>query len=366
MLQAESDAFQDIQGIVLVELVDDDESPVDKTSASPTLATTAAPSTVAPSTTKPVTLAPTATLSTLAPTTPAVAVDTASMTPSLAGAVDTTSMTPSALASMTFPSTVAPTTTAQSLSYSAWGSFDLLETVPHDAGAFTQGLELVPGNSIEYYESTGNYGTSTIRRVDIATGQLIQVQPLPSTYFGEGLTFYLDENGNRRLIQLTWRAGMIIRYDADSLAVVEERSVDSTTNGEGWGICHVASDNIFYVTDGTQYLHKWDVSTLELLGKVAVTMRESPDAGLQELYQLNELEWDYHSGTVLSNVWTSTYIVRIDPATGFVTRRYDLSSLVTMNPAANVLNGIAVTSVPNEVWVTGKLWPNMYRIRLND
>ena len=134
------------------------------------------------------------------------------------------------------------------------------------------------------------------------------------------------------------------------------------------------STNTLYVTDGSEYLHLWDATTLTLTSKVPVafyTTSTSMDASSTSEPQLvasnqdnlNELEWDYHSGTVLSNVWKTDYIVRLDPANGQILTRYDLSGLPR---GTNVLNGIAVTDEPNVLWVTGKLWPSMHKIRLID
>jgi len=259
-----------------------------------------------------------------------------------------------------------PTTDA-AIPASVWGSFEILETYPHDRLAFTQGLELIPGNPQECFESTGLYGFSSLRRVDVATGQVLQMRTMDSTIFAEGVTYYEDEGKNARLIQLTWVNGVVFIYDAETFDLLEERIVlSSTTSGEGWGICHVAMDSVFYVTDGSAYLHKWNMTTLELMDKVPVTVRETSD-GLPEFRdQLNEIEYDYHSNTILSNVLGLDFIVRIDPPTGVVSHRYDLTSLVNVHRGEGVLNGIAVTGTAKEILVTGKNWSNMYRIRLSD
>jgi glutamine cyclotransferase len=237
------------------------------------------------------------------------------------------------------------------------GTFELLDTVPHDPDAFTQGLELVPGNPLEYFESTGLYGQSSVRRVDLRTGQVLQQQDLTNRFFGEGLTYF-----DGKLIQITWQEQTAFVYNATNLDVLEILSYE-TTNSEGWGICYLQDNNIFLVTDGTQFLHTWDASTYELVDKVAVTTRYDENEEATPLQDLNELEWDIHSNTVLANVWQTDLIVRINSATGTVINQYDLSSLFR-DPQANVLNGIAITDTPNEIWVTGKLWSSMYLIRL--
>ena len=251
---------------------------------------------------------------------------------------------------------------------SAWGSFEILQTYPHDRLAFTQGLELIQGiPQEECFESTGLFGFSSLRRVDIATGQVLQIRTMDSTIFAEGVTYYEDEDKNGRLIQLTWKNGVAFIYDAETFDLLEERIVlSSTTSGEGWGICHVAVDSVFYVTDGTAYLHKWNMTTLELMDKVPVTLRETAESLPEFRDRLNEIEYDYHSNTILSNVLGLDFIVRIDPPTGVVTHRYDLSSLVNVHRGEGVLNGIAVTGTAKEILVTGKNWSYMYRIRLSD
>jgi len=264
------------------------------------------------------------------------------------------------------------------------GSYELMETYPHDPLAFTQGLEVVPGNSQEYFESTGLFGASSLRRVDLMTGQILQFRSLDIQYFGEGLTYCYhapseqeEENYHPRLIQLTWLNGLAFIYDAETFDLLEERNVaSSTTNGEGWGICHVSDkdddgneDGIFYVTDGTEFLHKWDMTTLTLMEKVSVTIRqEEMDGGISSspISRLNELEYDYHSNTILSNIWTFDQIIRIHPPTGFITQIYNLTSIVDLHRTSGVLNGIAITETPNEILITGKNWPNLYRIRLLD
>jgi glutamine cyclotransferase len=239
-----------------------------------------------------------------------------------------------------------------------FGSFELLESVPHDSGAFTQGLELVEDSDPSlYYESTGNFGQSSVRIVNLVSGQVVRLHNMGDAYFGEGITYY-----DGKLVQITWRSGTGFVYNANNLEVLEEFTYE-TTNGEGWGICFVASQNVFYVSDGTSFLHTWDTASFKLIDKVAVKLRTAR-AGEQLVSRLNELEWDPFSETVLANVWKQNYIVRIDPLTGFVTHRYDMQTL--FRPAnANVLNGIAHTNIPNEIWVTGKNWPNLYQVRLN-
>lgn len=254
------------------------------------------------------------------------------------------------------------------------GTYELLETVPHDSTAFTQGFELIP-NSQEYWESTGLYGQSSLRRVELNTGTVLQQIDVDSQYFAEGLT-QLDAE---RLIQLTWKAGIAFVYDASTFQVLQQVAYENT-NGEGWGICKADTGAVLYVTDGTHYLHTWDANTFELTGKVpvailsestestsnATTSTSTTTLARTNVRNLNELEWDYHSQTVLANVWKEDRLVRIEPSTGRVVTQYDLSTLPRPLLGVDVLNGIAVTNEPNVIWVTGKLWPSLYKIRLVD
>lgn len=258
--------------------------------------------------------------------------------------------------------TSAPMTTppvANKPEFTVFGSYELLDIVPHDSVAYTQGVELVPDNSLEYFESTGLYGQSSVRRVDLITGEVVQQTDLASQYFGEGLTHY-----NGKLIQITWKEQTAFIYNATNLKLLEETTF-TTTNNQGWGICYVDSDGVFFVSDGTQYIHTWDASSLEMTNRIQVFRQQSENDIVEPVDNINELEWDAHYQTILANVWYKDYILRIDPISGLITHQYDLSSLYRPSQA-NVLNGIAITDVPDEIWVTGKLWPNMYLIRLLD
>jgi glutamine cyclotransferase len=256
--------------------------------------------------------------------------------------------------------------------FTAMGTFELLETVPHDANAFTQGLELI--NSTHYYESTGLYGKSQVRIVDLQTGQVLDRYFMDDQYFGEGLCSYTDsESGQRRLIQLTWKKQTGFLYDSMSLQLLDSFSYNTTTS-EGWGITFQPKTREFIVSDGSQYLHTWSADTsststrFKETNKVAVSFQQPDMQQAETVSRLNELEWDpFQSDSVLANVWYQDSILRIDIATGFVTKMYNLQSLFPNRASGvDVLNGIAVTSVANEIWVTGKLWPSMFRIRLVD
>jgi glutamine cyclotransferase len=214
---------------------------------------------------------------------------------------------------------------------------------PHDSKAFTQGLVVHEGT---LYESTGLYGQSSIRALEPATGHLLRIELLPSGLFGEGLAF-----GGDRLVQLTWREGVALERDPETLA---ERSRRRYT-GEGWGLAH--DGRRFIMTDGSAQLFFRDTNTFDLLSTVTVTRRGLSQEGL------NELEWV--DGHLYANVLGSDTILRIDPETGTVTAEIDCSGLLT--PAerarANVLNGIAHDLATGHFLITGKLWPKLFEVK---
>jgi len=237
------------------------------------------------------------------------------------------------------------------------------------------------------YEGTGLYGgKSNVRVVNVATGEVLLERSLDGKYFGEGVAYYEveEETGESdtsaaatknmvgRLIQITWKEKTGFIYDARSLKQLEEFQYE-TSNGQGWGITHNGGTNEFYVTDGSYILMAWDATTRKETRRIEVTRRISSSDGDRTLRvsMLNEIEYDPTTDTILSNVWFQDVILRIDPSTGFVTTVYDLKDLFVDRPAkADVLNGIALVADhgtnPNQIWVTGKLWPYMYRIRLID
>jgi glutamine cyclotransferase len=232
---------------------------------------------------------------------------------------------------------LALTACGDSLPYHATG--EVVRTYAHDEAAFTQGLVFDDGT---LYESTGLYGESSIRRVDLESGEVLQIQRLPDQLFGEGCTVWGDT-----VVQLTWRAGVGFVYDKETFAVERRFSYD----GEGWGLTHDGERLI--MSDGTSYLRFLDPETLEELGRLQVLDRNEP------VVRLNELEWV--NGQVWANVWQTPDIVRIDPESGEVLGRIYLSSLTEQQPRG-VLNGIAKKG--KEVFVTGKRWTSVYQIEI--
>ncbi len=224
--------------------------------------------------------------------------------------------------------------------------YEIVHTYPHDPRAFTQGLLYVDGH---LYESTGLRGQSSIRMLDLNTGRVLQKYDLPPDYFGEGLTDW-----GTTLVQLTWQAHKAFVYDRFSFAVLRTFTYD----GEGWGLTH--DDKELIMSDGTSYLRFLDPKTFHETKRIHVTT----DGG-QEIPDLNELE--YVHGEIYANVWHSDRIARISPKTGKLLGWIDLNGLrdpsTTGNPDA-VLNGIAYDAKDNRLFVTGKLWPKLYEIKV--
>jgi len=259
------------------------------------------------------------------------------------------------------------------------GSYELLETVPHDGGAFTQGLLTATDEtdgSLYFYEGTGQNGSSELRRVEIQTGNVMEQYKLPNNYFGEGIALYpkVDNGADLEVLQLTWTSRTGFRYNHNALLddVQPSTFTFSTTRNEGWGVTYNPSLHVLYVSDGSSNIHVWNANTRQEIDRFQVAYRNSFDV-LTPLSNLNELEYDPATDTILANVWLTNNIARIDPATGFVTVLYNMSGLSSSNLFADVLNGIALTYDglketvdTREYWVTGKLWSNMHRVRLID
>lgn len=222
---------------------------------------------------------------------------------------------------------------------------EVLQVLPHDPSAFTQGLELVDGT---LYEGTGLEGHSTLREVDPATGAVRRQTALPRDLFGEGITAV-----GPTIWQLTWQEGVAIQRDRGTLAELRRVSYP----GEGWGLCHDTAAGRLVMSDGTDRLTFRDPQTFEPAGEVRVS------AGGTAVSKINELECAH--GAVFANIWQTDTVVRIDPGSGRVTARIDLAGLLPPADRANtdVLNGIAAIPGTDEFLVTGKYWPKMFRVR---
>lgn len=215
---------------------------------------------------------------------------------------------------------------------------------PHATDAFTQGLLWHEG---ALYESTGRYGRSTLRRVRLEDGEVLDERDLDSAFFGEGLARVDD-----RLIQLTWRSGVAVVSDLETL---DQRDVLRYV-GEGWGLCFDGSALV--MSDGSSILEFRDPETMEVLREVTVWRGSRP------VSKLNELECV--GNAVYANVWQSDEIVRIDSETGRVTAVIDASGLLTRSEAkrTDVLNGIAYRPDTETFLLTGKLWPHVFEVEL--
>jgi glutaminyl-peptide cyclotransferase len=228
---------------------------------------------------------------------------------------------------------------------------DVVESIPHDPAAFTQGLELADG---VLYEGTGLEGESSIRAVDPDTGKVARQTDLPDDMFGEGITVAGDT-----IWQITWQDGVAIRRDRATFAEQGRASYD----GEGWGLCHDQGADRLIMSDGSDRLTYRDVNTFAADGGVDVR-----DDANKPVTRINELECvpDQDGRVqVYANIWQTDEIVRIDPASGRVTATIDLAGLLPEEDraGADVLNGIAHIPGTNEFLVTGKFWPTMFRVR---
>ena len=217
---------------------------------------------------------------------------------------------------------------------------------PHDSNAFTQGLIFHNG---DLYESTGRYGESSVRRVDLETGRVERLQPINSNYFGEGLTLLGD-----RLYQLTWKSGTGFVYRLEDFRPIESFSY----SGEGWGLTQDGEQLI--LSDGTATLRFLDPASYRVLRTVTVMDGDQP------VIDLNELE--YIDGEIWANVWYDERIVRIDPIDGRVLGWIDLSEIypAEQRPADAVVNGIAWDAETDRIFVTGKLWPAIFEIEFRE
>lgn len=224
-------------------------------------------------------------------------------------------------------------------------SYRVVHTYPHDPSAFTQGLIFVDG---ALYESTGLNGKSSLRMVDLTSGRVLQQQAVDGRYFAEGLT-----NWGSTLVQLTWESHVGLVYDRFSFRQVRTFSYD----GEGWGLTHDAKSLI--LSDGTATLRFLDPVTFKQVRQVTVTDHGKP------IEQLNELELVH--GEIYANVWHTDRIARISPSSGKVLGWIDLSGILPAGERSTpeaVLNGIAYDAVEDRLFVTGKLWPKLFEIKV--
>ena len=238
-----------------------------------------------------------------------------------------------------------PTTGAPQDTVTPIYTYRVVNVYPHDRKAFTQGLAFDEG---VLYEGTGLLARSSLRRVELETGQVLRRHSLPANLFGEGVTVFGD-----RIIQLTWKSHVGLMYDKETF----ERQRDFTYPTEGWGLTHDGQRLI--ISDGSSTLHFLDPETLEEIGWIDVH-----DDGIP-VTRLNELE--YVQGEVFANVWKTDLVARIDPETGQVVGWIGLAGLLSpedRDGPIDVLNGIAYDPENDRLFVTGKLWPRLFEIKL--
>jgi glutamine cyclotransferase len=223
--------------------------------------------------------------------------------------------------------------------------YRVVKTYPHDRNAFTQGLEYRDGF---LYEGTGVVGRSSVRRVELATGRVVQQFDVPQPFFGEGITVL-----NQQILELTWQTQTGFVYDKASLRVLRSFNY----SGEGWGITNDGKQ--LYMSDGTAQIRVWDPNTIKEIRRITVT------DGARRITDLNELE--FVRGEIYANVWHTNRIARISPADGKVLGWIDLTGILPKGDVSDpeaVLNGIAYDAAGDRLFVTGKLWPKVFEIKL--
>ncbi len=231
-----------------------------------------------------------------------------------------------------------PASTATQYTYTVVNEF------PHDTNAFTQGLVIDNG---VLYEGTGLYRQSTLRRVDLKTGEVLQSHALSNEYFGEGITVFGD-----RIMQLTWQSHIGFVYDKNTFELLQ----NFTYPTQGWGITHNGTHLI--MSDGTANLYFLNPQTFERVGQISVTDAGSP------VDEINELE--YINGQIYANIWHEKRIAIIDAQTGDIRAWIDLTEIANSETtnSNDVLNGIAYDVDEDRLFITGKMWAHLYEIRL--
>jgi glutamine cyclotransferase len=240
-------------------------------------------------------------------------------------------------------------------------TYEIVKTYPHDPNAFTQGLVFENGF---LYESTGNYGKSTLRMIDLETGKILRVYKLQDKYFGEGMTIFKD-----RIYQLTYKSQMGFIYDKNSFKLLQnfkypvlrpdsaQPGLSKPTQTEGWGLTNDGSRLI--MSNGSSTLYFLDPKTLKQTGSIMVRDNDIP------VSELNELE--YVKGQIYANIWLTDRIAIIELQTGQVTGWIYMNDLLNQQDfiqPVDVLNGIAYDAVRDRLLVTGKFWPKLFEIKL--
>ncbi|MFT4155234.1 glutaminyl-peptide cyclotransferase [Parafilimonas sp.] len=233
-------------------------------------------------------------------------------------------------------------------------NYSIVKVYPHDTSSYTEGLEW-RNNSL--YESGGNYGSSRLHQTTLE-GKKLQSLPLAKEFFGEGITLL-----NNKIYQLTYREHKVFVYDAATFKKIKEMEWPY----EGWGMTNNGKDLI--ISTGSSVLYFVDPENFKILNQVSVTDNYGPVSNLNEL--------EYVNNRIYANIWQTDYIVKIDPETGRVTGKLDAGGIlqksgIAYNPEdypgsnGNVLNGIAYDSARNSFYITGKKWPALFEIKLNN
>lgn len=224
--------------------------------------------------------------------------------------------------------------------------YKVVRSYPHDPNAYTQGLEFRDGF---LYEGTGRVGRSALRKVDLATGRVLQTYDLPLPFFGEGITVF-----GQQVLQLTWQHQTGFLYDKNTFKILRSFMYP----GEGWGITNDGKQ--IFVSDGSAEIRVWDPINLKETRRLAVR------DGMQPVLRINEIE--SVKGEIFANIWHTDRIARISPRDGRVVGWIDLSGLLskaeTPRDPEGVLNGIAYDASGDRLFVTGKLWPKLFEIRI--
>lgn len=233
-------------------------------------------------------------------------------------------------------------------------SYNIVNTYPHDAAAFTEGLEYHDGM---LYESIGQYGKSDVRTVDLTSGKVLKATRMDNKYFGEGMTLL-----NGKLYQLTYREGKGFIYDAKTL---KQTGTFAFGTAEGWGMTNNGTHLIF--NDGGNVLYFMDPATTQVVKQLRVTDERGP------VNQVNEME--LINGYIYANQWMTDLILKIDTGTGKVVGRADLTTLrqqagippfTGREDGPDVLNGIAYDATGNRIFITGKNWPKLFEVKLDN
>lgn len=246
------------------------------------------------------------------------------------------------------------TTTEPDLNVPAAISYNIVNQYPHDPKAFTEGLEYRDG---VLYESVGQYGESDIRKVELATGKILQSTKMEDRYFGEGLTIL-----NGKIYQLTYKEGKGIVYN---LGTMKQESTFSFPTQEGWGLTNNGTHLIF--SDGSNKIYFMDPANQSIVKQLTVNDERGP------VYRINELE--LINGFIYANIWQADVIVKIDTTTGRVAGRVDMNTIreqggippnMNNEEMPETMNGIAFDAKGNRIFVTGKNWPKIFEVKLDN